>query len=331
MTGTDKPDNDLTGNGSADNPADLAGAYALHALSADEAAEYERYLARSEQARIEAAELSDTAVALGLSAAPVQPSSALKANLMAQLSSTPQLAPLPPAADPVPVESAATTDAPPAAIPIGSASARGAAPAPGAPAAPASSDAQGAAGDTGSAGEKGSVGDTGSAGDPGSAAERAQRRWFQRPAGYLVAAAAAVALFVGGTFAGQALYGDPSRDFAQEQAAGLAEINAASDSQRASTQTAEGQPATLVWSGELGRSAIIVDDLPALGDEQDYQLWYIGSDGPVSAGTFDSDGSGTAWRVLDGTMSAGDAVGVTVEPAGGSDQPTSDPIVAIQS
>ena len=324
MTDTDKPGNDLTGNGSTDNPADLAGASALHALNTDEAAEYERYLARSEQARIEAAELSDTAAALGLSVAPVQPSSALKANLMAQLSSTPQLAPLTPAADSAPpAESAATTDAPPAAIPIGSAPSRGAAATPGSAAAPASSDGQGSDG--------GSVAAKDSAGDSGSAAARAQRRWFQRPAGYLVAAAAAVALFVGGTFAGQALYGDPSQDFAQEQAASLAEINAAPDSQRASTQTAGGQDATLVWSGELGLSAIIVDDLPALGDDQDYQLWYIGSAGPVSAGTFDSDGSGTAWRVLEGTMSAGDTVGVTVEPAGGSEQPTTDPIVAIQS
>ncbi|TFC60043.1 anti-sigma factor [Cryobacterium sp. TMB1-7] len=318
MSDTDKPDIDLTGNGPTNNPADLAGAYALHALSADEAAEYERYLAQSEQARIEAAELSDTAVALSLSVAPVQPSSALKAGLMAQLASTPQLSPLPPAADSVtPDEPTATTDAPPAAIPIGSASARAAA-------VPGSASTSASSADKFAAGK-------GSAGAPGSAAERAQRRWFQRPAGYLVAAAAAAALFVGGTFAGQALYGDPSQDFAQEQAASLAEINAASDSQRASTKTADGQDATLVWSGELGLSAIIVDDLPALGDDQDYQLWYIGTAGPVPAGTFDSDGSGTAWRVLDGTMSAGDAVGVTVEPSGGSEQPTSDPIVAIQS
>ena len=304
MSGTDKSD-DLTGNGSIDNPADLAGAYALHALSPEEAAEYERYLARSEQARIEAAELSDTAVALGLAAAPVQPSSALKASLMAQLSSTPQLAPLAVPTTPVssapngPAGSADQTDAPPAAIPIGSAPSLGAASAP--------------------------------ASTGGSAAERAQRRWFQRPAGYLVAAAAAVALFVTGTFAGQAIYGNPNDDFAQQQAASLAEIEAAPDSQRAAAQTATGQDATLVWSGELGLSAIIVDDLPALGDDQDYQLWYIGAAGPVSAGTFDSDGSGTAWRVLDGTMAEGDTVGVTVEPKGGSEQPTTDPIVAIQS
>jgi anti-sigma-K factor RskA len=307
LSDTGKPNNNLNGNGSAENPADLAGAYALHALSADEAAEYERYLARSEQARIEAAELSDTAVALGLAAAPVQPSSGLKASLMAQLASTPQLAPLPAPAAPT-----ADTDAPPAVIPIGSAPTRAASSAPGAEAtAPTPSSGSGAG--------------------SGSAAERAQRRWFQRPAGYLAAAAAAVALFVGGTVAGQAIYGNPNEDFAQQQASSLAEIEASPDSQRAAAQTATGQDATLVWSGELGLSAIIVEDLPALGDDQDYQLWYIGEAGPVPAGTFDSDGSGTAWRVLDGTMTAGDTVGVTVEPKGGSEQPTTDPIVAIQS
>jgi hypothetical protein len=252
----------------------------------------------------------------------VQPSSALKAGLMAKLASTPQLAPLPAATEPArPVQSAATTDAPPAAIPIGSAPASAATSTPAVAPAPTEAPAPAAAPESAPA----------SANGQGAAADRAQRRWFQRPSGYLVAAAAAVALFVGGTLVGPALYGDSGDDFAAAQAASLAEINAAPDTQRASTETTQGQEATLVWSGELGLSAIIVDDLPALGDNEDYQLWYIGEGGPVPAGTFDSDGSGPVWRVLDGTMSAGDAVGVTVEPAGGSDQPTTDPIVAIQS
>jgi anti-sigma-K factor RskA len=299
MNGTDKPGRGgVTGDDSAQNPADLAGAYALHALDADEAADYELYLSLSEQARVEAAELNDTAVALGLAAAPVQPSSGLKAGLMAQIASTPQLAPLDSPARPG--TPAVTADAPPVVAAV-------AAPAP----SPVAANPPTRTG--------------------GSAAERAERRWFQRPAGYLAAAAAAAALFVGGTFAGQALYGDNGDAFPTQQAAELAEINAAGDTQRASTETVDGQDVTLVWSGELGLSAIIVDDLPALGDDQDYQLWYIGEGGPVPAGTFDSAGSGTVFRVLDGTMSAGDAVGVTVEPRGGSDLPTSDPIVAIQS
>jgi hypothetical protein len=298
MSGTDKPGRGVTGEGPVQNPADLAGAYALHALDADEAADYELYLSLSEQARVEAAELNDTAVALGLAAAPVQPSHGLKASLMAQIASTPQLARLDSPARPG--TPAVTADAPPVVAAV-------AAPTP----SPVAANPPTRTG--------------------GSAAERAERRWFQRPAGYLAAAAAAAALFVGGTFAGQALYGDNGDAFPTQQAAELAEINAAGDTQRASTETVDGQDVTLVWSGELGLSAIIVDDLPALGDDQDYQLWYIGEGGPVPAGTFDSTGSGTVFRVLDGTMSAGDAVGVTVEPRGGSDLPTSDPIVAIQS
>jgi anti-sigma-K factor RskA len=300
MNGTDKPGRGMTGDGSAQNPADLAGAYALHALDADEAADYELYLSLSEQARVEAAELNDTAVALGLAVPPVQPSSGLKASLMAQIASTPQLAPLDSPARPG--TPTVTADAPPVVAAV---------------AAPTLSP--------------GTADVTPPTRTGGSAAERAERRWFQRPAGYLAAAAAAAALFVGGTFAGQAIYGNNGDAFPTKQAAELAEINAAGDTQRASTETVDGQDVTLVWSGELGLSAIIVDDLPALGDDQDYQLWYIGEGGPVPAGTFDSTGSGTVFRVLDGTMSAGDAVGVTVEPRGGSDLPTSDPIVAIQS
>jgi hypothetical protein len=301
--------------GSAENPAELAGAYALHALGADETADYERYLLSSEQARIEAAELSDTAVALGLATAPVQPSSGLKASLMAQIMSTPQLAPLDASNQTGGPEA---TDAPKPAGPVAAA-----------PVAPAVAAAPGivAPGPAAAVAAAPAVApDRG-----GSAAERAQRRWFQRPAGILAAAAAAAAIFVGGTFAGQALYGDPADEFSENQAASLAEINAAADSQRATAETVDGQETTLVWSGELGLSAIIVEDLPALGDEQDYQLWYIGDEGPVPEPAESKVPAGTMFRVLDGTMSAGDAVGVTVEPKGGSDKPTTDPIVAIQS
>jgi anti-sigma-K factor RskA len=286
-----------------DNPGELAGAYALHALGAEDAADYEAHLGASEQARIEAAELSDTAVALGLAVAPVQPSAGLKASLMARLAATPQLAPLPAAQQVQAQVQAQATDAPaphtePAPIPT--------APERTAP-------------------ERTAPGRTA----PGrTAADRARLRWFQRPVGILAAAAAAVVLFAGGTFVGQSLESD---QFEQDQAAGLVQITAAADTQRASATTADGQEATLIWSEERGLSALLVDDLPALSADQDYQLWYIGGSGAVPAGTFDSSGSGTVWRVLDGSLTAGDTIGVTVEPKGGSEQPTSDPILAIQS
>jgi len=273
-----------------DNPADLTGAYALNALNADEKADVDAYLGASESARTEVHELSETAAALGLAAEPVQPSAALRSSIMAKLASTPQLAPL--------------TAAPAAAPPL-----------PGVPTPPV---APSAAAD--------------SAAEPspgvGTAATRAQKRWFQRPTQILLAAAAAVVLFVGGTFAGQAFN---DNQFVEQQAAGMVQITAASDTQRAATTTSDGHSATLVWSNALGLSAVLVQDLPALGNDQDYQLWYINEAGAAPAGTFDSTGSGTAWRVLDGAMHAGDTVGITVEPRGGSKQPTTDPIVAFQS
>ncbi|MBX3091996.1 MAG: anti-sigma factor [Cryobacterium sp.] len=162
----------------------------------------------------------------------------------------------------------------------------------------------------------------------GPAARRAESRWFSKPLTALVAAAAAVLLFAGGTVLGVGLSADRA---AQNQAESLAVLTSASDLQRASADVAGGGVATLIWSLDQRKSAILVNNLPALSSGKTYQLWYIGSSGPVSAGTFEADASATTWRVLDGAMSAGDTVGVTVEPAGGSAAPTTDPIVAIAS
>jgi anti-sigma-K factor RskA len=71
--------------------ASLSGAYALHALDADEAKAFEAHIAESEASRNEATELADTAVLLGLAVAPETPPASLKASIMAQLGSTPQL------------------------------------------------------------------------------------------------------------------------------------------------------------------------------------------------------------------------------------------------
>ena len=85
----------MTDRNETEPPADLAAAYAVHALDANDTAEFEAHLAESERARIEDAELNETAAALGLAVAPVQPSAALKSNLISMLASTPQLPPVP--------------------------------------------------------------------------------------------------------------------------------------------------------------------------------------------------------------------------------------------
>lgn len=256
----------------------LAGAYALGSLRGKEKADFEAYLAGSEEARAEVATLSDTAVRLAFATETVTPSPQLKAGLMAAIRTTPQLSPA--AAEPV------EATEPAAAVELVET-------------------------------------------PPRSNAERkARSRWFARPVTILVAAAAAVVLFAGGNLLGQAT-ANPTA--VQAQAASLVELSAAEDVQRAHSTVTGGGQATLIWSLDLRRSAVVIGKLPVLPAGKTYQLWYIDASGAKAAGTFESTDSGNTWRVLDGTMSGGDTVGVTVEPDGGSAQPTTKPIVAIAS
>ena len=79
----------------ADDDSDLAaasGAYVLHALDGEQAAEFEHLMATSETLRAEVTELSDTAVELGLAIAPETPPAALRERLLEQIATTPQAA-----------------------------------------------------------------------------------------------------------------------------------------------------------------------------------------------------------------------------------------------
>ena len=155
---------------------------------------------------------------------------------------------------------------------------------------------------------------------------RARARWGSRPVVALASAAAVIGLIAGGGVVATSVFQNNQR---QEQADLFAAINAASDSQRRSVELADGT-ATLVWSDELQASALIVDGLQPLPSDKDYELWYIGESGIRSAGILSADGSRT-WRVLEGSKEPGDVIGVTVEPRGGSEQPTTDPIIKIES
>ncbi|WP_232331391.1 anti-sigma factor [Agromyces laixinhei] len=158
---------------------------------------------------------------------------------------------------------------------------------------------------------------------PGPTERTARRRWFQRP-GAIIAAAAASVVLIAGAIIGVGWAG-PNGWGAQREMTAIAE---ASDVQSETHEIEGGGAVTLYWSAEQGRSGVVVEGLPDVGDESTYELWYIDDSGAQSAGTFDVQGE-ESWRVLDGEFAPGVAVGVTVEPAGGSPQPTTDPIVVI--
>jgi anti-sigma-K factor RskA len=79
------------------------------------------------------------------------------------------------------------------------------------------------------------------------------------------------------------------------------------------------------------RSAVLGTGITKLPASLTYELWYIGKDGATPAGTFNADGSKTQSVVLTGKMNAGDSIGVTIEPAGGSTKPTTDPIAVVST
>lgn len=157
----------------------------------------------------------------------------------------------------------------------------------------------------------------------GPAEARARARWFHRPA-ILVAGVAAAAAIVVGAITVPILLGGTT-----QQQDPFDAIASASDAVAVTTAVAGGGTATVVWSGELGRAAIELEGATPLDESSDYELWFMGDDGTRSAGLVRVDGSGDARQVLDGDMGAGDIIGLTVEPAGGSPQPTGDPILAV--
>jgi anti-sigma-K factor RskA len=159
----------------------------------------------------------------------------------------------------------------------------------------------------------------------------ARQRWFMRPAALLVGAAAAAGLFFGG---GALLNNQPSPNggisASNTLGADASQILAASDVRHTSSDISTGGTASLYWSNDLKRSVVVLDGVSALPSSKTYQLWYIKGSNIKSAGTVNAS-SNTVTQVLQGDLNEGDVVGITVEPTGGSKQPTTKPVVALES
>jgi anti-sigma-K factor RskA len=69
--------------------------------------------------------------------------------------------------------------------------------------------------------------------------------------------------------------------------------------------------------------ALISVDMPPLQPGRDYQAWQITEGGPVSLGVLENQGT----VVIQADLSGASAMAITVEPAGGSPAPTSDPVL----
>lgn len=90
-----------------------------------------------------------------------------------------------------------------------------------------------------------------------------------------------------------------------------------------------GGTATVVLAADRHELAVVTTGLPALPAGKVYQLWLIGKPAITSAGLLPPAKDGQTPPVLATGVVKGDALGLTVEPAGGSAQPTTKPILAL--
>ncbi|MDT0300917.1 anti-sigma factor [Streptomonospora wellingtoniae] len=148
-------------------------------------------------------------------------------------------------------------------------------------------------------------------------------RWWRWGGGLVLAACLAVVLALGGVVAWQ------QRQIAQleENEESIAAVLSAPDAEVASAQPAEGVAVTAVSSENRGDLVFSAQGLEPLS-EQDYQLWLADPDGSVrSAGLLRVDPGGEVRPLLAAGIGEAEGIAVTVEPEGGSAQPTSEPMM----
>jgi anti-sigma-K factor RskA len=101
--------------------------------------------------------------------------------------------------------------------------------------------------------------------------------------------------------------------------------NRLSNAQALQSVPVTGAPGSLIV-GSNGSAALVLYRLDSAPAGKTYEAWVIrGKRAPVSAGLF--RGGGTTFVPLGGRVRKGSVVAVTVEPAGGSDAPTTKPFV----
>ena len=116
---------------------------------------------------------------------------------------------------------------------------------------------------------------------------------------------------------------------AREHDQALAEILGAPHVTLLSQRTTKGGVAVVVLDAATRKLVVATSGLPALPAGQVYQLWLIGPVKTVSAGLLPTAQAGVTTPVVATGITKGDKLGLTVEPAGGSTQPTTIPILAL--
>ncbi len=264
---------------------DLAQAYAVGALSTDEAAEFSTHLETCRVCRREVAAMLDVTAALSDSVA-TQPPAGLRASVLAEIARTPQEA-----------AAAVQPDAEISGVPR----ARGPHEEPGSTAAtrpPAHRS--------------------------GSNVVPLRRSWATGASSLLAAAAVLTAIAFGGLWY-------QNRNDATDATAQANQLTAllSADDVRTVPGVSHSQSHTgaIVMSRQAGVAIFVASELPDLPNDKVYEAWTIDNSGdPAPAGTFTPQASNSLLTLPAASFKA-DTMAITVEPAGGSQAPTSDAVV----
>jgi hypothetical protein len=164
-------------------------------------------------------------------------------------------------------------------------------------------------------------GRAGPVGAPGPAG----RAWMPRLAGVVaaVAVAAAVALGIVTVNAEHALQAANARQQA------IAAVIAAPDARIVTGPVSSGGRATVVVSSARHQLVVTLSGLRALPRSKVYELWLLGPLRTRPVGLAAAAAAGRSGPLLASGLAAGDKLGITVEPAGGTAQPTTAPILVL--
>lgn len=157
---------------------------------------------------------------------------------------------------------------------------------------------------------------------------RARMRRIARTVSAVVGAAALVAVIALG---GWAYARGKLIDSYQADSAAVSRVLGAPDAQIYHQSSPHGMVVTYVVSQQRNLALAVPEDVTDPGEDRTYQLWTVqlqdGDKTFVPDRTFDSAGGPV---VLTGDVASAAALGITVEPDGGSRQPTTEPF-AVQS
>jgi anti-sigma-K factor RskA len=116
---------------------------------------------------------------------------------------------------------------------------------------------------------------------------------------------------------------------ASQQTSALTQLLSATDARSNTGRVSTGGHAIVVDSRSRDEAATALSGLPPLPAGKVYQLWMIGAAGARSAGVLPTPTGGAEGPVIAHGLGDATTVGLTVEPAGGSAQPTTTPILLL--